>query len=115
MSRILYSGPTDDQIAAAGPLQAAALSCNTFGDPDVSVGDEGASLIIDTDGEESSGTDIDNLFCILDELDVSDSVMARMENTRALDGTQEAEWGEFFASWTYHPDDGLDVIIEDAG
>jgi hypothetical protein len=34
-----------------------------------------------------------------------------MEKTRALDGRQTASWSFIEASWTYHPDNGLDVII----
>jgi len=34
-------------------------------------------------------------------------------NTRAVDGTQTAESpGGFAATWTFHPDDGLNIIIE---
>ena len=32
-------------------------------------------------------------------------------STRALDGRQSATWAQFEASWTYHPDDGLDVLV----
>lgn len=39
---------------------------------------------------------------------------AQMDSTRALDGMQTAEWDTFEAKWTYHPDDGLDVIITEA-
>ena len=49
---------------------------------------------------------------VLVALDTPDSVVNRMSNTRALDGMQEATWGDFEATWTYHPDDGLDLIIE---
>lgn len=75
------------------------------------------TLVIDTEGEEpGSGTDtFDALSCTLGELDTPQSVIARMDQTRALDGMQTAEWAGFAASWTYHPDDGLDLIITEAG
>jgi hypothetical protein len=37
-----------------------------------------------------------------------------MDNTRALDGMQTASWGNYEASWTYHPDEGLDVVVTEA-
>jgi hypothetical protein len=36
-----------------------------------------------------------------------------MEQTRALDGRQSETWEDFSASWTYHPDNGLDVLIRE--
>jgi len=53
----------------------------------------------------------EEITCVLGELNAPTSVTARMDSTRALDGMQDAEWGKFAASWTYHPDAGLDVII----
>jgi hypothetical protein len=38
-----------------------------------------------------------------------------MESTRALDGMQSATWSSYEVTWTYHPDDGLDLIITYAG
>ena len=35
----------------------------------------------------------------------------RMLLTRAIDGTQEEQWGLYRATWTYHPDQGLNVVI----
>ncbi|WP_269142641.1 hypothetical protein [Georgenia yuyongxinii] len=35
-----------------------------------------------------------------------------MTSTRALDGRQTAEWDGVVATWSFHPDDGLDVILE---
>lgn len=48
-----------------------------------------------------------------DELGFNASaVMERIQNTRALDGTQTAEGDGVTASWTYHPDDGLQLVVE---
>ena len=41
------------------------------------------------------------------------TVIAQMDSTRALDGTRDATWDGMTATWTYHPDDGLDVILTD--
>lgn len=39
-------------------------------------------------------------------------VLAKMDITRALDGTQSCENDDFKVTWTYHPDNGLNVIYE---
>jgi hypothetical protein len=75
--------------------------------------DGGNTLILDMEGEEpgSGSVTFDDSICVLAFLDVPASVSSRMDSTRALDGMLDAEWDGFEASWTYHPDDGLDVII----
>jgi len=37
-----------------------------------------------------------------------------MERTRALDGTQSDTWDGLQASWSYHPDSGINLLIEKA-
>ena len=54
---------------------------------------------------------IERIACSLGEIGTPDHVIAQMDGTRALDGMREAEWDGFTAKWTYHPDDGLDVIL----
>jgi hypothetical protein len=61
--------------------------------------------------EVSPGATFTQFDCIIEELDVPDAVLDRINNTRALDGYQDATFGEFAASWTYHPDDGLNMTI----
>lgn len=43
------------------------------------------------------------------ELGFSSSLYYRMENTNALMGVQREENEKYSVSWTYHPDDGLEV------
>jgi len=50
---------------------------------------------------------------ILEELGFGQNVRQRMNSTRALDGRQFAENENFQVSWTFHPDDGLQVLFED--
>ncbi len=62
--------------------------------------------------EPGGGTaTIDDITCVMDELEAPESVLAQMGSTRALDGMQSATWSTYKATWTYHPDDGLDLII----
>lgn len=49
---------------------------------------------------------------MLGELGFSSAVLDRMGNTRALDGTREAQGKNCNVTWTYHPDDGLQMVFE---
>jgi hypothetical protein len=40
------------------------------------------------------------------------ATLARIGNTRALDGTLTASGEHVDASWTYHPDNGLSIVFE---
>lgn len=73
--------------------------------------DGGYTLIVDGEGDESRGANVSEIAELLYELEVPSSVVTQMENTRALDGMVDATWGDLSATWTYHPDDGLDIII----
>lgn len=46
------------------------------------------------------------------ELDLPDSLKEKMIHTRALDGRQTATYEYVTVSWTYHPDQGLEVTYE---
>ena len=95
---------------AGGPTLAEAHeACGSRGE----LSDEGRTLYLDMEGEDlGSGTlTWSQVQCYLTELGAPDYVLRHMESTRALDGRQSDTWGDFDASWTYHPDDGLDVLI----
>jgi len=49
---------------------------------------------------------------MLDDLGFSSAVADRMGKTRALDGTQRATGRNCNVTWTYHPDDGLQMVFE---
>ena len=95
-----------------GPITAAVEACEVEDNRWISIGDKGQSLSMDSFGEESDGADFTDIFCVLDELDTPDSVIKRINSTRALDGRQSADWDGLSASWGYHPDNGLDIVIE---
>lgn len=94
-------------------LERATQSCTDSGTGfGLEIGDSGRTLTIDTQGEEdSSGTDIVYGLCVLTKLGVPDSVMSRIEQTTSLDGQQEAAWDGIDATWSYHPDRGLDMVL----
>jgi hypothetical protein len=93
-------------------FEAAVDSCGLENDGDARLGDKGNSLTLNMEGEDDiSGLSYDETFCVIDALEAPDSVTALMGETRALDGRQTAEWDGIQASWSYHPDNGLDLIL----
>lgn len=65
------------------------------------------------EGEAAGSGDlsIEDTVCVLSQLDVPDRVVSLMDSTTSLDGRQTETWDEVDASWRYHPDDGLDVLL----
>jgi hypothetical protein len=102
------SGSMFDVSNSETQLRQAFSSCHS-GD----LADQDHTLVIDTAGDdyESGADSFDGLACTLGKLGTPTSVTAQMDSTRALDGMQSADWGDFSASWTYHPDAGIDLII----
>ncbi|MEW2459794.1 hypothetical protein [Microbacterium sp. K41] len=60
------------------------------------------------------GPSIDDLYCVLGEVDAPSTLEAKIGATRALDGVQTDEWSGYEIEWRYHPDDGATVLIEHA-
>ncbi|MCQ1952261.1 hypothetical protein [Arthrobacter sp. zg-Y238] len=89
-------------------------SCGVSGHTGIELGDEGQSLTMDSAGTDylDEGTELSEINCVLRGTDMPDSVSSRMDNTRALDGRQFAEWNGISASWNYHPDTGTNVVLE---
>jgi hypothetical protein len=107
----------NSQVRAAKPvppIQAAVQKCSPF-----KTGDSGHSVTLDGQGKsetsDSTKVSTEQYVCILAALKAPDFVIAKMDATRALDGMQNAEWAGISATWTYHPDNGLDLILHDKG
>ena len=80
--------------------------------PGLSLGDENHTMILDGKGDDDTdGMTYETQRCLLKALDVTDAAMSEIEQTRALDGKQEASWGKVNASWRYHPDSGLEMTL----
>ena len=102
----------DAADATTQPIADAVSACDASVFLGIDVLDDGHSLQLQTSGKESIGAPFETVLCVLEELDIPESVVSRMESTRALDGRQDAAWSNYSATWGYHPDDGLDVIVE---
>lgn len=81
-----------------------------------SVSKDGSYLKIDT-----NPNNIDDYFdydaykaviLVNDALGLPESLLEKMGSTRALDGTQVQRYENITVTWTYHPDNGLEVIYE---
>jgi hypothetical protein len=77
------------------------------------VKDNGATLLIDMAGNKAGSGKLTyaNEKCLLEHLKAPTSVTEKMNATRALDGRRDAQWDGITAEWSYHPDNGLDVIL----
>jgi hypothetical protein len=96
----------------AGPsqIEAAAKDCKTA----QSVQDNGRTISFDTKGDkDSTGDDIIPVACVLTKLKMPQSLVDRIDHTRALDGTQSGDWDQYHATWSYHPDSGMFLVIEE--
>lgn len=81
----------------------------------VRVGDDGQSMVISrVAADENPGADLFELTCILSVVEMPDAAVSQLDSTRALDGRQDASWDDFTASWTYHPNSGLELILQEA-
>jgi hypothetical protein len=83
------------------------------GEPDAA--DELRDMGINVDNLPSAGAQISDIEAAFEVLEVPESVLLQISRTRALDGTQDATWTAsndtiIEASWTYHPDSGLNFI-----
>jgi hypothetical protein len=106
------TNPFQSGLETEAPLKTAWTDCTTG-----TLADEDKTLVIDMEGQDyGSGTaTFTDIECVLDQLGAPRSIVAKMGSTRALDGMQTANWSDYEATWTYHPDHGLDVILTQAG
>lgn len=93
-------------------LEEAVAGCELEDTYGVDLGDEGQSLSMSGEGNESSGVGFEDMHCVFEAVDMPDGVLTRIDTTRALDGRQTAGWDGLEASWGYHPDSGLNIVIE---
>ena len=113
----LLAGPPiirASQEAMAPRFERAAEACELA--PVLVVADKGKTLTLTTagkGGKSASYTDIEDVACVLAKLEVPSYVVSHIDSTRALDGQQTDEWDGISARWTYHPEDGLHLVLRD--
>ena len=100
------------QEAMTPRFETAAEACELV--PLLVVADKGKTLTLTTAGKSgASYTDIEDVACVLAQLEVPSYVVSHIDSTRALDGQQTDEWDGISARWTYHPEDGLHLVLRD--
>lgn len=78
-----------------------------------SIMDDGDFLFIHVNQSGTAPNTLEELYCVLEELDTPGITLHRIETTRVLDGVQEAEWGSVKARWTYLPGEaGFEITLE---
>jgi hypothetical protein len=100
-----------DIAAQASRLPAAFESCTSQDvDDTMRLEDDGETIVVDTGSEYGSTAGMD---CVLSELGTPESILAEMGRTTAMMGVQDAEHDGIEYSWSYHPDNGVDLVITD--
>lgn len=97
-------------VFAGSSLDSAKETCAP-GSAHAQLGDGGDTLALRSVGNKSAGLTEVQLECFLDELEVTDAIRTELGTTRALDGRQSADWDGYHATWTYHPNSGLAMVI----
>jgi len=109
--------PSDTPAATSAEARLSAAQ-GAFGlryEEGAELGDAGESLTLDGAGDEDfTGLPYSAVACVLNELEVPDATLNLVETTRALDGRQTASWDGFDATWSYHPDTGMNVTLVDS-
>ena len=98
------------RFASENELADVAKECGARG-RGVRLASDKSTLTVEAFGEGSGGATTPVFQCVLERLDAPSAVRERMMETRAIDGTREESWGSYRATWTYHPDQGLHVVI----
>lgn len=113
--------PSTEPAAQATPtpseptIKAALRSCGVISSTYVTLGDNGRTVTLQGQpAKNERGLKGQDIKCVLNKTSIPDSVVAQMNSTRALDGMQKASWETFAATWTYHPDNGVKVILTES-
>lgn len=94
------------------PMQNALSLCDSGpGKDTLEGGDDGHTIIVST----GPGGSFAGARCVMRALGAGDAVLAQVDSTTALAGAQDADSGGVHYHWTYHPDNGLDMVITDSG
>lgn len=74
------------------------------------LGDDGTTIVIDTHSQYGSTTAMN---CVLSELNTPQSIEAQIGRTTAMMGVQDATHDGLQYSWSYHPKNGVNMVITD--
>ena len=72
------------------------------------IADDGDTLLVDTKSEHG---DVENAACVLQSIDTPKRITSAISNTTAMMGVQQDTANGYSYRWSYHPDNGLNVIV----
>ena len=113
----VYDAVLDDALAAEEESTNEEIFTFLFG-VWCTLSDDGKSLSIDTNpanmksGEYSDEFGLSLIRSANTALELPDALTDKMLQTRAIDGMQSAEYRDVKITWSFHPDQGLEVIYE---
>lgn len=104
------SGTTSGPAATpkATKLQKAFEGCKVTSDT-IELADGNRSVLIDGAQPE----DMADLACLLLGLDTPQYIVSEMDSTTSMMGRQKEEDGGISYDWSYHPDNGIDMILHE--
>lgn len=107
-------GPSGLQAAAEDTrLEAAFQDClSRDTDDTLSLADAGRTIVADTRSEYG---DVAGVACVLGELGTPESITAQISRTTAMMGVQDGDHDGLHYSWSYHPDNGMNLVISADG
>lgn len=89
---------------------------DVYSDYTITIADDASYLMIDTNpfdyksDTSLADTGLDHVETLNKTLGLPDWLYKEMLNTRALDGRQKESFDQVTVTWSYHPDQGLEVI-----
>jgi len=99
-----------------GRITDAVASCGVAASSGITFAEDGQSLVFDGKGEDDFiGGDFRDVECLLNALEAPSTIWAQMLKTTSLMGQQESDFDGINVSWSYHPDNGLNVNFEITG
>jgi len=77
----------------------------------ITVSDEGKTITLNGMGEDDYyGADLYDVVCVIEAIKTPSYIISNMETTNSLMGRQTATFEDIEVSWSYHPDNGLDIV-----
>lgn len=97
-----------EKQSAIGKMISVCSKCKSKG---TSLSSDKKSIMVDSDGKFDFDA-TEDVMVIIDYLGLPDSLFDEMCQTNALMGRQTETYDCYEVSWSYHPDNGLDVVFK---
>lgn len=85
-----------------------------YKEPYASLTDKNRTLLIDGAAKDDHPNTISlyQLSCVYKSVSAPSAVIAMISHTRALDGMKSTTFGKYKIAWSYHPDSGINLILQ---